>query len=251
MFRVLIASADEMFAQKLKKHLQADYFVETCGSGKWALELVNTFSPDIIVLDSKIIELDCLAVIQAVRASGKLIRFIVVSSLLSPYVEGRLEALGVDVAVSKPCKMIMLVKHVHDVCRMIDGCEYNDWTLEQILDDLLMVLGFPIGADKYRLVKESILQRYNDPGMQMKAVYLEIAGKYGTNGKCVEKAIRDAIQSAYKKDNKEQWHLLFLPRENMKHPWPSNDDFVSRIVLFLQQRSRMKPKYKDIPAKIV
>ena len=251
MFRVLIASADEMFAQKLQKHLQADYFVETCGSGKWALELVNTFSPDIIILDNKITERDCLSVIQATRLSGKMIRFIVVSNFLSPYVEGRLASLDVDVVVTKPCKLTTIAGHLQNLCQMIEYGECSDWSLEQVLDDLMMMLGFSVGSDKYRQVKEAILLRYHDPGMLMKEVYLEIVSKYGAKGKSVEKAFRDAIRVAWNNGDRTIWNLLFYHRPDKDHPWPSNDEFICRIVLFLQQRERIKPQYKDFPAKIV
>lgn len=80
MYRVLIVSGNEQFVTSLRKQLQDVFCVESCGSGKWALELIKDYSPDIMVLDNVIADLDCISVLKAVRVSGKLIHIIVYSN---------------------------------------------------------------------------------------------------------------------------------------------------------------------------
>lgn len=251
MYRVLIASADEPFAQRLHQQLQEKFYVEACGSGKWALELLNSFSPDIVVLDNKITELDCLAVIQAIRASGKLIHIVIISSYFSPYVERQLAGLGVDIAITKPCKISAVAEHICGIAQMIaDKTAY--WDVEQILDNLLMELGFRLGPDRYRQIRESILLRYEDSGnLLMKQIYVEVGMKCGSNGRGVEKAVRDAIQAAWATGDRELWNLMFTYSSKEECNKPSNEEFIGRIVLFLRQQSRVKHAYKDKPAKIV
>ena len=251
MFRVLIVSENEEFVSGLENQLQKDFYVEACGSGKWALTLINNYSPDIVIVDNVIADMDCMAVLQAIRASGKLIHIIVYSSLKSPYIENRLEGLGVDMLIMKPCKLDAFAGHIRGLAHMIENRSV-DWDIEQVLDNLLMELGFCVGANRYHQVRETILLRYSgDAKMLMKELYVDVAKKCGTNSLGVEKAIRDAIKAACKNGEPELWSLLFSHCTDERRIYPSNEEFIGRIALALRQRSRVKPSYKDIPAKIV
>lgn len=251
MYRVLIVSGNEQFVTSLRKQLQDVFCVESCGSGKWALELIKDYSPDIMVLDNVIADLDCISVLKAVRVSGKLIHVVVYSNYKSLYVERQLESLGVDLLVMKPCKLSVLAGHVRQIASMIEDNSLT-WDVEQVLDDLLLGLGFYVGTTKFYQIREAILVRYrNSHQMMMKEIYVDVGRKYGGNNQSLEKAVRDAIKVAYRKGNPELWDLLFPHCAKDGRTYPKSEEFIDRIVLCLRQQSRAKPSYKELPAKII
>lgn len=251
MYRVLIVSESEQLVESMKQQLQSGFHLESCGSGSWALALMNDYSPDILVVDNVIVDLDCISVLQAVRASGKLVHIIVYSNFNSPYVERQLENLGVDMLVLRPCKLSALAGHIKGIAAMIENSTIS-WDIEQVLDNLLLELGFNLGVNRYRVIREVILLRYSaDPKALMKELYLDIAQKCGGNNSGVEKAVRDAIKVARQNGDPTLWNLLFDYCTDEQKTCPSNEEFIGRIVLILRQRSRVKPSYKELPAKIV
>ena len=251
MYRVLLVSGDQYFASLIQKQLQDDFSVETCGSGQWALELINEFSPDIMILDNVIADLDCISVLQAVKVSGKLIHVVVYSNLVNPYIDKQLERLGVELLVTKPCKIPVLGGHVRMIASMIENNSLT-WNEEQVLDDLLLELGFYAGTAKFHQIREAILIRYrNSHQMMMKEIYVDVGRKCGGTNQSLEKAVRDAIKVARCKGNPQLWNLLFPNCVKDGRIYPRSEEFIDRIVMCLRQQTRIKPAYKELPAKII
>jgi PAS domain S-box-containing protein len=111
---------DELFATSriLKKQ---DLTVETAGSGSSALELVESYNPDIILLDVVMPEMDGFEICRHIKSQKKYdqISIILVSNhrTTPEYVATGLDA-GADEFISRPCNVKEFVSRVKSIVRL-------------------------------------------------------------------------------------------------------------------------------------
>lgn len=252
MLRLLIASADEAMVNEVQEQLQGEFLIESCGSGKWALELLQSFSPDLLLLDAHLTDIDCISVLRGLRTSGKRIGTIFISTLLNDYVYRQIKNLNVDCVLPKPCRASVLIGHIRSLGFIIKYPNETDWSVEMEVDSILLDIGFRMGPDRYRFIKCAVLERYaNRSGILMKQLYVDVVRKCGGNTKQVEKAIRDCIKAARDTGNIEMWGLLFRLEQNGEKYYPTNEEFITRIATSLWHKERLKPSYKELKAEIV
>lgn len=252
MLRLLIASDDEAVVNEVKEQLKDEYAIENCGSGKWALELLRSFSPDLMLLDAKLTDIDCFSVMRGLRASGKRVGTIFITALLNEYAVKQMTSLNVDCVLLKPCRASLLINHIRSLGFLIRYPDDKDWHVDMEVDSVLLDLGFRMGPDRYQYVRQAVLERYADrSNMLMKQLYAEVVRKYGGNNKQIEKAIRDSIKVARMSTDPELWGLLFRLELDGKPYCPTNEEFITRIATYLKQRARIKPPYKELKAEII
>lgn len=242
MQRLLIVETGEELRKTLSKQLKGTFLVKTCGDGGKALELICSFDPDIIVLDTMLPGVDSLCVLRALRDSGRTAEVLALSRSTSQYTLAQLEQLGVSCVIPKPCTPGIVISHILNIGFRLEYPDLNQWDAENELDNILLSLNFRMGPIRYRCVKQAILVKYADfDNIMMKSVYTEAAIACNGSAGQVEKAIRDAIKSAYLTGDRRLWSMYFHPR-NGKAPYPSNEEFIARIADCLLRRDRMKLK---------
>ena len=105
MHKILIADGCEDFRLALANILQDDYIVRTCADGDQALQLLHSFSPDILVLDLMISGLDGLSLLQSAAETDTPPTVVATSRFLSDYVIETAKQLGVMFLAAKPCSL--------------------------------------------------------------------------------------------------------------------------------------------------
>lgn len=244
MQRVLVASKEEGIGQGLSRRLSDKYQIETCGTGEWAAELLRVFKPDVMVVDTNLVDLDAFSLIRAVRASGNPVGIILLTPLDNACVNANVSALQIEGVLCKPFKMAALASYVHSVALWMRDPKRIDMQPEYLVDTLLMDLGFCIGIDRHYTVKQAILAKFFGPtGMLMKQVYLDVAKTCNGNDRQVEKAVRDAVRSTWRKGNSRLWDLYFCCYKNGERSSPTNDEFISRMAEALRSCQRLKEPY--------
>lgn len=247
MFRVLIASENKAQVNDLKGFLDNSCITEACGSGKWALELFHVFMPDIIVVDDRLPDMDAFSLIRTVRSTGGKFCVVLLTTLLDPVVESQCKALGVSAVFLKPCRTSRLASQIQNLAVWLRDPNNPVWTLEDEANIILSDLSFGMGLEKRYIILQAILLRYAGPyNMQMKHVYLEIAKQNKSTYDQVEKAVRDAILTAWKKGDPQIWDMYFRPKWNGERRHPSNEEFIARMVYSLQYRQRQKLPLEQI-----
>lgn len=251
MRRVLVASKEEGISAGISRRLSNEYQIENCGTGAWAVELLRVFMPDVMVVDTNLVDMDALSLIRAVRASGNPVGIILLTSLDNAYISAKVSALQIEGVLCKPYKMDVLASYVHDVALWIRDPKRIDMMPEYFVDTLLTDLGFCIGVDRHYTVKQAILAKYfGQYGMLMKQVYLDVAKSCNGNIRQVEKSVRDAVKAAWDEGNNKLWDLYFCSYKNGKRSSPTNDEFISRMAEALRSCQRLKipytPKEKEV-----
>ena len=239
MRRLLIAEAESVFSGALKKHLQSHYQIRLCSDGTKCLEHIVKFDPDILLIDLSLSGTDGLNVIRSLRASGRDTKVVAISGYTGEYVLAALETLDVEYAFSKPCDLGAVAGCIRDIERKLENAD--DWCLEEEVDRLLLPLGFRMGRGGYQCTVDALCIKYMDfHCATTKELYPALAKKYRSNVKQVEKAIRDAIRSAWHHGNQSLWRLYFAPRNGEESYCPGNDEFIARMAKALMCKTRLK-----------
>ena len=239
MRRLLIADAEGVFGNALKKHLQGQYLVQLCRDGTQCLEQISKFDPDIALIDISLPGTDGLTVIRALRDSGRNTKVVAISGYTGEYALSVLESLGVAYIFSKPCDLGAVINCIRDVDRQIQNAD--GWCLEDEAERLLLSLGFRMGRARYQCTMDALCIKYRDfHCATTKELYPALAKKYNSNPKQVEKAIRDAIHSAWQHGNRSLWALYFMPKAGATDVCPSNDEFLARMAKALMCKARLK-----------
>ncbi len=239
MQRLLIADTAEAFVSAAQKQLKNSFEIKVCHDGIRAAELINSFVPDILVLDMMLPELDGMSILYNLRAAAKRTKVITLSRHYNPCDLAKLEKLDVSSVLMKPCALSALLARINEIAK--DRQESDDgFCVEEELDHILLQLSFRLDMDRSQCVHHGILERfYNESCFVTKELYPKVAKICGGTISRVEKAIRDAIKDAWENGNKAVWQMYF-PSENC----PSNECFIGTMSVYLRRLCGRERKVK-------
>ena len=239
MRKILIVDTSDVICDTLFKSLSIEFSVMCCRDGQTALELLNNFQPDLLVIDLSVSQIDGLQVIRTARLSGRNIQILVTTPNNSCYIMKCLQNMLVDQVFLRPCLVDSLLCSIRTMA-LEESLAYWDPAVEA--DHILMQLGFRMGYGMYTNTHTAIMMKYSgNTGTLMKQVYPDIAAQIRGNTLQVEKSIRDAIRRAHKTGNAAIWKLYF--GDSVEGQCPSNELFITRIARALQAREQVgRPK---------
>ena len=225
MRKLLIADCNEEYRSALAAALESQYHVLCCRSGTEALALLQQEHPDIFVLDLMLPELDGLTLLERITANGICPMVLAATPILSEYVFSCAQRLGIEYLIRKPCDLEAIASRVRDLSRRLKSPEPQIDPVSYV-SSLLLSLNVSTKHDGFAYLREAVLLMAKNPGQSVtKVLYPEVAHICGCNKDNVERSIRTALDSAWKKRDNETW-LKYFP--NAQHR-PSNAVFISRL----------------------
>lgn len=225
MRKLLIADCSEDYRTALAAALSSQYQVLCCRSGTEALTLLHQEHPDIFVLDLMLPELDGLTLLERVCAKGICPMVLAATPILSDYVFSCAQRLGIEYLIRKPCAIEAIASRVQDLSRRLKVPESKTEPVTYVTNRLLS-LDISTKHDGFAYLRESILLMAKDPSQSVtKVLYPEVGRICGCNKDNVERSIRTALDSAWKKGNREIW-LKYFPNAESR---PTNAVFISRM----------------------
>lgn len=232
MLKLLIVDRSCAFAKRLTQELSETFEIRVCKTGIEALEEYHAFSPDMIVLEMEIPELDGMGVLRTLKSAGAQVPVLVTStSLQSSYTQRSLAELGVEYAVSKPCPVHAVVSRLQEmVCILFNEA----WSLDDRATNLLLHLGFSANGTAFRATHDALCMLSEDRTLFLtKEIYVELGKRYGSTKEAVERAIRCAIGKAWRNRQEQIWRCFFAPGSGGYVERPSNSVFLHRLALSL------------------
>ena len=225
MRKLLIADCNEDYRAALAAALSSQYHVLCSRTGTEALAWLYQEQPDIFLLDLMLPEVDGLTLLERAYADNIRPMVLAATPILSPYVYSCAQRLGIEYLVRKPCEIEAIVSRIQDLTLRLKAPEPKTDPISYITNHLLE-LGVSTKHDGFQYLREAILLMAKDPAQSVtKVLYPEVAHIYGCNKDNVERCIRTALGSAWKRRNTDIWQKFF---PNADH-CPSNAVVISRM----------------------
>lgn len=231
MLKLLIADCNEDFRLALAEALRGHYHVLCSHSGKEALHTLLTEKPDVLVLDLMLPELDGITLLENAVAEGVRPKVLVATALLTDYVLGSAQRLGIGYAMRKPCDIQAAVARIHDLGQPLNPPVRKQDPRSQV-SQLLLSLSLSTKHNGYGYLTEAILMYARNPEQAItKVLYPEVAKIFGRNKGHVERSIRSALEAAWDHGDPAVWRQYF-PGAQCR---PSNAVFISRMAEALRR----------------
>lgn len=228
--KLLIADGNEDLAAALCDALQGAYQVRVTQDGKEALALLESFRPDVLVLDLMLPSLDGITLLQDAASAGLCPKVLALSRFFNDYTLEMLTALGVGYIMRKPCQLHALIARIGDLGQRIHPLPPPQPDPKTRTANILISLGFGTKWHGYKYLKEAVVIFSQEPGLSMtKELYPAVAALLHTEWDLVERSIRNAIGTAWLRRDDQVWQLYFPPGPDGVIPKPTNANFISRL----------------------
>ena len=250
--RILVADASEEFRRVIAGSLAEEADMELLGEtgdGPDAVQMAETCSPDVVVMDLVLARMDGLEAIQAIAGLERRPKILVVSGFVRGNVAELAAASGADYYIMKPCRLTTVIERIRQLANGIsaDGPEEygqgRSVDLESTVTSIIHEIGVPAHIKGYQYLRESIIIAVKDMDVinaVTKILYPEVAKRFGTTASRVERAIRHAIEVAWDRGDLETLQKYFGYTVSNAKGKPTNSEFIAMIADRLQLQRKEK-----------
>lgn len=230
--------------------------VDIAEDGLKAVESVEKYEPDILILDIIMPHLDGLGVLEKLHKKElkKFPKVIILSAVGHDKVTQRAINMGVDYYIIKPFNFESFAERLLQISEFETSRVQNknkeivynekvntELSLEVKITEILHEVGVPAHIKGYQYLRTSIIEVINNIellGAITKELYPNIASKYCTTPSRVERAIRHAIEVAWTRGKIETINNIFGYTIHNNKGKPTNSEFIAMIAdkLRLEQK---------------
>ncbi len=215
---LLIADTDEAFRELMEKLLCEDFHVLCTDNGQQAYQWMQALRPEVTILDLGVKALNGVELLRRLAKEDIHVMVLVTTTHYNERISGELTALGVDDVHLKPCKLLAIADRV----RQMAGIGIGMTEAEQ-MTAYLRELGFNSKWDGQAYLRAAVLAYIRHPGQSLtKVIYDVVAKMYDTDGRSVERSIRNAIENAWKLKNRQEAQRRHFPDGR-----PTNGDAIA------------------------
>lgn len=223
------------------------YAVTRPKDGGVLFETIKNDSPDVVVVDAILPQMDAIELIKKVQAlGGKKPEFIVTSSYDNPFIERQVMQGGAAYFMLKPFQISALGERINALIHgSVNNNDDNAEDMEVVVTEIIHQLGVPAHIKGYHYLREAILSSLEDKELLesvTKMLYPTVAKKFDTTSSRVERAIRHAIEIAWDRGNLDTLNSFFGYTVNTCKGKPTNSEFIALITdkLRLQHKPALK-----------
>lgn len=230
MLRLMIADPAEETRQLLEEMFRDKCTVTTCADGETALQMLQSFAPDILVLDLMLPKIDGLSVLQQLRQWEMQTMVLAQLSVSSPFVMAQMQRLQVDYPLTKPCDPAALQARVEDFIAQLQDAPPQVQQENRLVSQTLLQLHFAPKLGGYSYLCDAIPLYAQNPSQAItKELYVAVGQIHGKDAALVERAIRNAIDKAWREGDPAVWRKYFPCGPDGTVPRPSNGSFITRL----------------------
>jgi len=228
MRKLLIADSSEDFIVTLQTTLRHEYELSACTDGETALELLNSFHPDILLINLSLPIIDGLLVLQQAVYLPNMI--LARATSITPYEAQCAKDMGVDLILQIPCSVRSIRNHLANLIRMEHIPKLpdpQDVTKQILLDFHLSPI--PDGFQQLRVGVPLFLQDRQQ--LLFKELYPAIAQLCGKDDpRQIDSSIHRTIKAAWKNRDIPYWAKYFPDHTEP----PANKEFLNTIADLLE-----------------
>jgi two-component system, response regulator, stage 0 sporulation protein A len=252
---VLLADDNIEFGNLLSKYLSQQEDIRIVGvarDGVEAYDMIIELMPDVVVLDIIMPNLDGIGVLEKL-SSVELKRrplFIVLTAIGQDIFIQKAITLGAEYYIVKPFDINVLVSRIRQIYNdeKVSSFSHNkvltkvsaenvkqpnqSFNLEVEVTNMMHEIGIPPHMSGYQYIREAIMMTVNNSKIFSsitRVLYPAVAEKYSSSSQKVERAIRNAIESAWERGHPDSIDTLFGYTVNNSKGKPTNSEFIAMI----------------------
>ena len=232
--KVVIADASEEFRQMLADMIAGEEdlaLVGQTGSGEELLTVIARTSPDVVVTELLLTDLDGLEVLEKLGEHRPCV--LVLSAFARSTLAEEVAARGGDYLMLKPCRLSAVVERIRLLADRLDSGEEDEARLlERRVTEIIHDIGVPAHIKGYQYLREAITLVVNDMDIinaVTKVLYPTVAKRFGTTASRVERAVRHAIEVAWDRGDLETLQRYFGYTVSNAKGKPTNSEFIAMI----------------------
>lgn len=255
--KVVLADRDGIYLQRLKRCLERKSDMAVVGmadNGPGLLDLIIRTQPNVLLMDILLGERDGFWVLENIKKKGIQCVCVFISAIDSDKLVRRAITLGADYYMAKPIQGELLLERIHQLLAheapvqedvkesVIESVENPFEDLETEISVLLSRMGISASIKGYHFIRKAVMMAVEDQDVLVgitKGLYPDIAKMYKTTASKVERAIRHAIESIWKKNGPQVYFELagYMPIEK-----PTNGQFIAAMSEYFRIKGKSKTK---------
>ena len=230
MQKLLIADPSEEYCGILADALRGTYLVKVCQDGKDALNAIQSYRPDVLVLDLMMPGVDGIGLLKAAEKLERRPAILAMTRFVSDFMMDQVSRLGVGYVMLKSCEVQAVVARIGELTQQMERPAVTRPDARTEATNMLLALGISTKLQGYAFLREALLLSMEDPGQSVtKELYPAVGVICGGNAQQVERSIRSAIQSAWQRRDEQVWRMSFQAMPDGRIPRPTNATFISRL----------------------
>ncbi len=250
--KIVLADRDNLFLSKLKSSLERKgdmMVVGSTGFGSSALELIKQTKADILIMDILLGQKDGFWLLDELQNLNCIV--IIVSAMDSDALVRRAIGLGASYYMAKPIHGDLLIERIYQLVgaeemkpqkilypaeHLLSPIPETEVDLESEISIFLSRMGISASIKGYHFIRCAVIMAIEEPDILngiTKSLYPDVGKIYKTSASKVERAIRHAIESAWKKNGQQ---VYFEVAGYFAVNKPTNGQFIA----VLSEYFRMK-----------
>ena len=246
---VLLADDNQTLLRLIADSLSRKPEIEIAGMAKdgvEALEMVQSACPDVLLLDIVMPRLDGFSTLEQLARLDlpKRPHVIMLTGLTRDDFISRAMRLGADYYMIKPFDMQMLYTRILEVARADDAPVYlsgpdtqTGASVDERVTNLFLSIGIPAHIKGYGYLREAVkmvMENHDLINRITKELYPGIARRFSTTPSKVERAMRHAIDEAWRSGEMEAQYELFGDTIDAKRGSPTCGEMIAQIADILR-----------------
>ncbi len=228
--KILIADTSESFCGALTDTLQGMYRVRSCREGNEALQILQSFRADILILDLMLTGLDGITLLQKLTLTELQPMVLATTRYVSDYILDAAERLGIGYLMVKPCGTDAVAARVADMTQRMKMPVFATPDPRTQVSNMLLSLRFSTKLRGYSYLREAVLLMAKNTGQSItKELYPAVASRCGVTPVQVERSIRSAVQHAWHRREGTAWQLYFPAGDKENFARPSNGVLITSL----------------------
>lgn len=236
---VLLADSSDDFSAMISDFIEKETDLSVAGiaqDGEEAVEFARRLRPDVMILDILLRKLDGIGVMRELKNSGELPHTLVVSAFFNDKIASEISRLGADYCFPKPCRLNELISRIRECVQEeqtgaggLEGCDAQ-------ITQALINFGVMPHLQGYRYLREGIKRNLEDSSVLRgvtKILYPDLAKYFHTNAKCIERSMRNAVETAWRNGDTERRNRYFGECVIQLTERPTNSRFIAMISEFI------------------
>ena len=237
--KVAIVDDDREFLSSVKMFFAGERgysVVATAEGGREGVDSILASSPDVVVLDMTLPEMDGFEVMSEARLGGAKAKFVALSAIGGDEYALRAMKSGASHFMLKPISFLSLKNRIDEIVGVAATAlplrPAQNRLLDERITNIFISVGIPAHIKGYQFLREAIKMAVANPEIInsiTKRLYPEVAERFDTSASKVERAIRHAIEVAWNKGKIENINQIFGVKVYSGNEKPTNGEFIALV----------------------